>query len=226
MNKRITAILFCLVVALTMMAAIPTFAVDATPMTVKADTATADRGDTIEFTVYLGAVDNMGTLQFNLIIPDGLTIKDDSIVVPEGLEEVIDSDGAIIVPAAKNNYVWSYSAQMDGYTGDSDLLILTFACTVDDDCAYESKDVTILVECFDDNENLESMPYTVKGATVAIAAPTQAPTAEPTTVPVTDASGNSGTFDNSATVVMIMLAIVVLAIAAVVILNKRKESLK
>lgn len=172
MNKRITSIVLSLVMLFTMLAtAVPVFAATPVALKVTADTNSAHPGDTINYKVFVGAVTNMGGLEFRLNIPSGLTIVDDSISIPTGLETTIDSDGAIVVPKSGNGYKWSYSAQMTGYTGSSDLVILNFACTVDDGASGD-KIVTINVDTFFDNDPpYPELDYTVTPATVNVTIP-------------------------------------------------------
>ena len=171
MNKRITSIVLSLVMLFTMLAnAVPVFAETPVELKVTADTTSANPGDTINYKVSVGAVTNMGGLEFRLNIPSGLTIVDGSISIPTGLETTIDSDGAIVVPKSGNGYKWSYSAQMTGYTGSSDLVILNFACTVDDGASGD-KIVTINVDTFFDNDPpYPELDYTVTPATVNVTA--------------------------------------------------------
>ena len=171
MNKRITSIVLSLVMLFTMLAtAVPVFAATPVALKVTADTTSAHPGDTINYKVFVGAVTNMGGLEFRLNIPSGLTIVDGSISIPTGLETTIDSDGAIVVPKSGNGYKWSYSAQMTGYTGSSDLVILNFACTVDDEASGD-KIVTINVDTFFDNDPpYPELDYTVTPATVNVTA--------------------------------------------------------
>ena len=171
MNKRITSIVLSLVMLFTMLAtAVPVFAATPVALKVTADTTSAHPGDTINYKVFVGAVTNLGGLEFRLNIPSGLTIVDGSISIPTGLETTIDSDGAIVVPKSGNGYKWSYSAQMTGYTGSSDLVILNFACTVDDGASGD-KIVTINVDTFFDNDPpYPELDYTVTPATVNVTA--------------------------------------------------------
>ena len=80
MNKRITSIVLSLVMLFTMLAtAVPVLAATPVALKVTADTTSAHPGDTINYKVFVGAVTNMGGLEFRLNIPSGLTIVDDSI---------------------------------------------------------------------------------------------------------------------------------------------------
>ena len=169
MNKRITSIVLSLVMLFTMLAtAVPVLAATPVELKVTADTTSANPGDTINYKVSVGAVTDMGGLEFKLDIPSGLTVDDSSISIPDGLETIIDSDGPIIVPTRSNQYKWLYSAQLTGYTGISDLVILTFSCKVDDGTTgtktVSIKEVVLIDQSVDD------MPFNVTGADVNVTA--------------------------------------------------------
>ena len=170
MNKRITSIVLSLVMLFTMLAtAVPVLAATPVELKVTADTTSANPGDTINYKVSVGAVTDMGGLEFKLDIPSGLTVDDSSISIPDGLETIIDSDGPIIVPTRSNRYYWLYSAQLTGYTGTSDLVILTFSCKVDDGTTgtktVSIKEVVLIDQSVDD------MPFNVTGADVNVTIP-------------------------------------------------------
>ena len=169
MNKRITSIVLSLVMLFTMLAtAVPVLAATPVELKVTADTTSANPGDTINYKVSVGAVTDMGGLEFKLDIPSGLTVDDSSISIPDGLETIIDSDGPIIVPTRSNRYYWLYSAQLTGYTGISDLVILTFSCKVDDGITG-TKTVSIKEVVLID-QNVDDMPFNVTGADVNVTA--------------------------------------------------------
>ena len=169
MNKRITSIVLSLVMLFTMLAtAVSVLAATPVELKVTADTTSANPGDTINYKVSVGAVTDMGGLEFKLDIPSGLTMDDSSISIPDGLETIIDSDGPIIVPTKSNKYYWLYSAQLTGYTGTSDLVILTFSCKVDDGITG-TKTVSIKEVVLID-QSVEDMPFNVTGADVNVTA--------------------------------------------------------
>ena len=169
MNKRITSIVLSLAMLFTMLAtAVPVLAATPVELKVTADTTSANPGDTINYKVSVGAVTDMGGLEFKLDIPSGLTVVDGSISIPDGLETIIDSDGPIIVPTSSNKYYWLYSAQLTGYTGTSDLVILTFSCKVDDGITG-TKTVSIKEVVLID-QNVDDMPFNVTGADVNVTA--------------------------------------------------------
>lgn len=137
-------------------------------LTVTADKSTVGPGETIRFTVSMGAAADLGALQFNLVIPEGLSFVEDSVILPEGIEATLNSDGAIAKPAEKNNYVWAYSAQTPGYTGSETLTILEFSCTVDGDAAQEAKSLSLSIDGCYDFTNIAYMGVSVTPVNFAI----------------------------------------------------------
>ena len=76
MNKRFLSILLCIALILTMsMGALPVYASNNTSFTVSAAPAEAHPGDTITFTVSLGAVTDLAAINFEPDIPAGLTVE-------------------------------------------------------------------------------------------------------------------------------------------------------
>ncbi len=137
-------------------------------MKVTADKSVANPEEAVNFSVSIGAVQELGVLEFDVQIPEGLTINEESIKIPEGLAEVIHSDGDIVVPAKKNNYKWSYSATTTAYQGTTDLVLLTFSCTVDKNSTYENKTVGLTMEVCCDNTDLLNHNVMVTPAVVSV----------------------------------------------------------
>ena len=159
-----SALMLCFLVPTTSKAA-----TENVTLSVTADKSTAYRGDTIAYSVSIGAVESLGGLEFNLNIPDGLTIVDDSISFPTGIETILDSDGEIVKPTSVNNYKWGYSAADKGYKGTEDLTILNFSCTVDQDAAFEEKSLSLTLEaCFDTTDEMNDHNVTIAPAKVTI----------------------------------------------------------
>lgn len=133
-------------------------------LTITADKSTLNPGDVVNFTVSIGKVDNLGGLELNLLIPSGLTMMDETVTIPEGLAETLDSDGDIVKPR-KDWLKWSYSAQSKGYTGNSELTILIFSCKAESDISLGSKSVGAeIIDCFDNSPDLDEYEVTVKPA--------------------------------------------------------------
>ena len=89
-NKRITSLMLCFVLILTMLAtAVPALAAGTSSFTITADKAEANPGDTITYTVTMGAVSRLDSLKFKLIIPEGLTIVPGSGTLATGLKDTL-----------------------------------------------------------------------------------------------------------------------------------------
>lgn len=166
-------ILTALCVALTVLFTMPTVAQAAegtVNFTVKADKSEANPGDTVNFSILLGAVDGMGGVNFALKIPEGLTIDEASVKMPDGVAELLDTtEEDINFPTLQNKLVFDLFSH-SSYKGDSDLCILTFSCKVNDDCAFESKSLTLEVEtCFDDTTAMNDFQTNVIPADFTVA---------------------------------------------------------
>ena len=146
-------------------------AAETVTLRVKADKSVANPGDTVNYTVSIGAVNNLGGLEFKVSAPEGLTVVEDSVVIPEGLATTIDSDGDIIKPTSVNGYKWSYSAQSTGYTGTADLVLLTFSCKVNEDAALGEKNVTLAVDTCFDNTVMDEFTTNVVPAKLSVEKP-------------------------------------------------------
>ncbi len=176
MKHRLTAYILSLILVLSVaIAAMPTFAAEPVNLYVTANKTKAAPGAEVKFTVDIGPVNNMGGLEFVLSIPDGLTVVDASITVPDGVAEALDADGAIVIPNPTNGYKFSYSAQDTGYTSTKKMTLLKFTCTVDED-ATQKQTVSIDVEdIFDNSLALADLEYHVIDASISIAAETAPP---------------------------------------------------
>lgn len=129
---------------------------DSVIIAVAANKTTLNPGDTVSFEVKLGAVTDLGGLDFMLTIPEGLSINPDSVTMQEGLKDILKSDGAIVPPSSANNWNWAYSVGDEGYTASSELCILSFSCTVDVDSAFEDKTVSLQMrQCFENGTGTE-----------------------------------------------------------------------
>ncbi|MBO5335842.1 MAG: Ig-like domain-containing protein [Lachnospiraceae bacterium] len=144
-------------------------AAETVTLTVKADKSVANPGDTVNFSVSIGAVQNLGGLEFQVDAQDGITISEESVVIPEGVAVTLDSDGDIVKPTKVNGFKWSYSAQSTGYTGSGELVILTFSASVDESASFEEKSVTLIVDtCFDNSTDLNDFSTNVNEAKVTV----------------------------------------------------------
>lgn len=142
---------------------------DRTTISVTADKTTANPGDTVRFEVKLGAVEDLGGLDFNVVIPEGLTMDAGSVTMQDGLKDILKSDGDIVKPTEINSWRWSYSVGAESYTGASELVILSFSCTVNADAAFEQKSVTLdNMVCFDGSTDLNEIAVDIVPGAVSI----------------------------------------------------------
>ena len=186
MNKRILSILLCLMlVASLLVMAVPVSAADAT-FEVTADKTEAKPGDTINFTVKLNQATDLNSLSFELDIPAGLTFVSDSGALDSGAKSAMQLDGMD----------WTESIMtLSGYghikdTTFSDITLMTFQCTVDNDATGT---VSVSLKNYELYESIDLIPHTgnCTPASIKVAAPTE-PVTEPateaeTTAPATEA---------------------------------------
>ena len=139
MNQKITSILLCLVMILSMMTvAVPVYAapVASTALTVSADKTTASPGDTITYTITMGAVSDLGSIQMVLDIPAGLTYVSGSGALAPGLKAKLGFDDISFTEnAATGRCIINGAASAADYASTADTVIATFRCTVNADAA-------------------------------------------------------------------------------------------
>lgn len=133
MNKRITSLMLCFVMVFAMLAtAVPALAAGPFDLKVTADKTEASPGDTITFTITLGPVSDMGSMQMDLVIPEGLTYVAGSGKLADGLKETLGFDAADWTEVTKRI---NGGASAADYSSDTDTVLATFQCTVDDDAS-------------------------------------------------------------------------------------------
>ena len=89
MNKRITSLLLCFVMVFVMLAtAVPALAapIESTQLKVIPDKTKASPGDIITYTIVMGPVSDMGSMQMVLDIPTGLTYVENSTTLAANLK--------------------------------------------------------------------------------------------------------------------------------------------
>ena len=165
MNKRITSIVLCLALLVSLMvAAVPVSATDTVKFTMTADKTTANVGDTITYTISIGAVENLAGFQFELAIPEGLTFVKNSSSVNEAWEEELDfgeasfAEKTFVFIGASNN-----STNVPGETE-----VMSFQCTVNEG-ATGTLAIDFIInegEVFDGDYN--DFAFTATGASVTI----------------------------------------------------------
>lgn len=170
MRKRITSIVLCLMLMLTLFPSVAS-ADTATEITISADKTEVYPGDTVTYTISMGAVANMQGFEFKIDIPDGLTYNVGSYHVTEGLKDTFGSEKAEFTEASKIFIVYGGGC----YTSDSSTQIMTFTCTVNDDALGDYTVKMINVDMSDPNyETVEWTPeepentITVKERPIAV----------------------------------------------------------
>ena len=127
--------LLCLVMIFPMMTvAVPVYAapVASTTLTVAADKTTAAPGDTITYTITMGAVSDLGSIQMVLDIPAGLTYVAGSRSLASGLKATLGFDDvAFTENMTTGRHIINGAASAADYESAADTVIATFKCTVD-----------------------------------------------------------------------------------------------
>lgn len=98
-------------------------------ITVSADKIDAGPGDVITFSVILGPVEDMGTMQMALVIPDGLSYVSGSGRLADGLRNTLGYDTVSFAESSK--IINGYASAKD-YSSDTETLICTFQCKVEE----------------------------------------------------------------------------------------------
>ncbi len=135
MNKKIISTLLCFFMMFSMLpVSIPVNAAPAasTALTVTADKATAAPGDTITYTIRMGAVSDLGSIQMVLDIPSGLTYVAGSRSLAAGLKATLGFDDISFTEnTATGRHIINGAASTTDYSSGTDTEIATFRCTVD-----------------------------------------------------------------------------------------------
>ena len=127
--------LLCLVMIFSMMTvAVPVHAapVASTTLTVAADKTTAAPGDEITYTITMGPVSDLGSIQMELDIPAGLTYVAGSRSLASGLKATLGFDDvAFTENMATGKHIINGVASAADYESATDTVIATFKCKVD-----------------------------------------------------------------------------------------------
>ena len=127
--------LLCFVMIFSMMTiAVPVYAapVASTTLTVAADKTTAAPGDEITYTITMGPVSDLGSIQMVLDIPAGLTYVAGSRSLASGLKATLGFDDvAFTENMATGRHIINGAASAADYESAADTVIATFKCTVD-----------------------------------------------------------------------------------------------
>ncbi len=127
--------LLCLVMIFSMMTvAVPVHAapVASTTLTVAADKTTAAPGDEITYTITMGPVSDLGSIQMELDIPAGLSYVAGSRSLASGLKATLGFDDvAFTENMATGRHIINGVASAADYESAADTVIATFKCKVD-----------------------------------------------------------------------------------------------
>ena len=128
MNKRITSLMLCFVMVFAMLAtAVPALAMSTEApitVTIDPDKTTASPGDTITYTVNVGPVKRLQSVNFTLVIPEGLTYVSGKEV--DGLKALLGADKAEYTDSTKTMVVSGGGS----YNSDGTTALMQFSCTV------------------------------------------------------------------------------------------------
>lgn len=165
MKKRIIGFLLACVMMLTLL---PTMVfASTTTLKVTANKTKVNPGDTVTFTVSIGAVEKLRSLEFVLDVPAGMTYVANSAKTANNLKDTLGTAAADWTELTKK-----FTAYGDGaYTNSKDTVLLTFNCTVDTAAGLGSKNVTIKEVVVGNSEDVE-IDNTVSPAVVTVEAKT------------------------------------------------------
>ena len=131
--------------------------------TVTADKATANRGDTVNFTIAFSQTGKTNTLETTLVIPEGLTFV--SGTVNSSAKSTLGFDDVAFTESSL--YLNGYGAT--SFTGTSSVTLMTVVCTVDSDAAYGNYTVTLKDSVTsDDNYDVKTTTNNTSAATVTV----------------------------------------------------------
>ena len=151
MNKRITSLLLCLVMIVSLLVtAVPVFAAGSVKFTMTSDKAKASPGDTITYTVTMGEVSRFDSLKYKLSIPEGLTFVAGSGKLADNLKETLNCVDTAWMESTKVFYITLCSDGI-GYTSTTPTELMTFQCKVDDGATGSLK-IEFIIEpnnCYD-----------------------------------------------------------------------------
>ena len=132
MNKRITSLLLCFVMVFVMLAtAVPALAapIESTQLKVIPDKTKASPGDIITYTIVMGQVSDMGSMQMVLDIPTGLTYVENSTTLAANLKTTLGFD---LLDWTEVSKMINGGASAADYESATDTELAKFQCKVDD----------------------------------------------------------------------------------------------
>ena len=131
MNKRITSLLLCFVMVFVMLAtAVPALAapIESTQLKVIPDKTKASPGDIITYTIVMGPVSDMGSMQMVLDIPTGLTYVENSTTLAANLKTTLGFD---LLDWTEVSKMINGGASAADYESATDTELAKFQCKVD-----------------------------------------------------------------------------------------------
>ncbi len=204
MKRTIRALIPVLAMLIALLGAPKAASAASTTITVSADKTEAGPGDTINMSVTLGPVSEMGTMQMVIVIPNGLTYVQGSGALAPDLRTTLGFDMADFTEVSM--MVNGVASKAD-YSSDGDTLLCTFRCTVN--AGFSGRAEVSLTELeFYSCQNWQDHTgdYSVKTAVITVAggeteeeteapttaeetaeAPTETPTQPDETVPESEA---------------------------------------
>lgn len=132
MNKRITSLLLCFAMVFVMLAtSIPALAapIESTQLKVIPDKTKASPGDIITYTIVMGPVSDMGSMQMVLDIPTGLTYVENSTTLAANLKTTLGFD---LLDWTEVSKMINGGASAADYESATDTELAKFQCKVDD----------------------------------------------------------------------------------------------
>lgn len=168
MNKRILSAILALAMVMTLFMAVPVSAAkhNSTQVKVVADKTTAKVGDIINYTIIIGPVSELGSLQMELVIPESLSYVPGSGKLADGLMEKLGYDS---LDWTEVSLIINGFASAADYESDTDTEIATFKCKVEDGFSGPAKlDLTYLEFCSCQTFEDHTSRFTVVPAVVEI----------------------------------------------------------
>ena len=127
MKKRIISIVLSVIMLICIMPISSALADDPISVIVSADKTSVYRGDTVVFTVSIGAVEHLMGAEFKVDVPMGMTYIAGSATVADGLKETLGCQAADWTESTKKFTMYGEG----DYSSNSPTKFLTFSCTVD-----------------------------------------------------------------------------------------------
>lgn len=165
----------------------PPMVYTSTEIKITADKTDAKAGDEITFTITMGPVSELGSIQMKLKLPAGLTVVAGSCQLAAGLKATLGFDDISFTEGT--DYVITGVASAANYRSDADTVIATFKCKVDTSAPgnlkAELKELEFYSVDFTDNTSRFSVvPATITVADSRTKVSEVAGTSDTATIPV------------------------------------------